>query len=237
MKWTLGISAALSFGLLAHAQNDTTLPVNYGIVVFPGFQALDVFGPLDAMNLLSYQFPLNLAIIAESLDPVSTKANMNPQNSNFSQSIVPTHTFENPPENLEVLIVPGGIGTRAPTLNSTIDYVAQAFPSLRYFITVCTGASIAARAGVLDGRNATTNKKSWEYVTNFGPNVNWITHARWVVDGNVYTTSGVSAGIDGMMAFMADIYGANATNTVAQGMEYERELDPSHDPFADLYGL
>ncbi len=217
-----------------------SLPVNFGIVVFPSFTVLDVFGPLEALNMLALQVPINLAVIAPTLEPVTTKpqsATMNPQNSNCSESLVPTHTFDEPPADLEVLIIPGGIGTRSPTINSTVDFVAAAYPSLRYLITVCTGATIAAKAGVLDGKNATTNKLSWTWATSTGPNVNWISHARWVVDGNIYTTSGVSAGIDGFLAFMEDVYGSNITTMISNGMEYERHTNASYDPFADLYGL
>ncbi|TFK44468.1 class I glutamine amidotransferase-like protein [Crucibulum laeve] len=215
-------------------------PINFGVLVFPAFQALDVFGPLDALNMLSLSFPLNLSIIASTLSAVSTRptsATMNPHNSNFSESIMPTHTFDNPPADLEVLIVPGGLGTRAPNLDPTIDFVRRTYPQLKYLITVCTGAGIAARAGVLDGRRATTNKRAWTATTALGPNVNWVTHARWVHDGNIWTSSGVSAGIDTTLAFVEEIYGSEAATNIANGMEYERHTDPSWDPFADLYNL
>lgn len=219
------------------AESHDSVPVNYGLVVFPAFQALDVFGPLDALNMLSLAYPLNLSIIAATLDPVSTKPLTISVNSHFSESIVPTHTFDSPPDSLDVLIVPGGLGTWASNLDATIDYIAATYPTLQYLITVCTGATLAARAGVLDGKNATTNKKSWEWATAQRPDVNWIAHARWVVDGNIYTTSGVSAGIDGTFAFMEAVYGDNATQNVANSMEYVRETNSSWDPFAELYGL
>ncbi|KAJ7150059.1 class I glutamine amidotransferase-like protein [Mycena crocata] len=224
----------------AMAQVTTSaLPVSYGVVLFPAFQALDVFGPLDALNLLSGKFPLNLSLIAASLDPVSTKprtAAMNPKNSNFSESVVPTHTFADAPP-LDVLIVPGGLGTRADDLNETIAFVREAYPSLKYFISVCTGAGIAARAGILDNKDATTNKRAWNATTAWGLTTNWVTHARWVVDGNIWTTSGVSAGTDGVLAFIDAIYGADVALDIANGMEWVRALNSSADPFADLYGL
>ena len=104
-------------------------------------------------------------------------------------------------------------------------------------ITVCTGATLAARAGVLDGKNATTDKESWEWAIAQGPKVNWKSHARWVVDGNIYTTSGVSAGIDGKFSFIKDIYGEDAAESVANGIEYRRWPDASDDPFADVNHL
>lgn len=181
---------------------------------------------------------LNLSIISATLDPVTTKPDPG-KNSNFWEAIVPTHTFDSPPKDLDVLLVPGGNGTRAPEddLEPIIRYINATYPTLQYLITVCTGATLAARAGVLDGRNATTNKRAWEWAILQGPKVNWIAHARWVVDGNIYTTSGVSAGIDGTFAFMEDIYGADVTQDVSDILEYQRWLNASYDPFADLYGL
>lgn len=182
-----------TFTVRCHAQSILTLfpaPIRYGMVLFPAFQAIDVFGPLDALNLLSFSTQLNLTLISSTLDPVSTKplsAAMNLYNSSFGESIVPKHTFDNAPD-LDVLIVPGGVGTRAPAaqLEPAIQFVKDRFPTLQYFISVCTGAGIAARAGVLDGKYATTNKKSWASTIVWGPNVRWVAQARWVQDGNTY---------------------------------------------------
>lgn len=196
-----------------------------------------MFGPLDALNILSQQFPIQLSILADTLEPVSTNTFKNPH-SNCAQSIVPTHTFDSPPENIEVLLIPGGFGARSDeTIAPVIKFIAETYPSLRYLITVCTGSAIAARSGILDGRKATSNKKSWQWATEQGPKVDWVPRARWVVDGNIYTSSGVSAGIDATLAFMDDVFGKEATKSVADGMEYERHLDANEDPFATLYGL
>jgi transcriptional regulator GlxA family with amidase domain len=209
------------------------------MIMFPGFQALDVFGPLDALNILSWQHKMNLSLIADTLEPVSTKAvsaTMNRFNSSFGESVLPTHTFATAPP-LDVLIVPGGVGTRSPNITSAIAFVKAQHPRLKYLITVCTGAGIAARAGVLDGKRATTNKRSWAQTVALGPKVHWIAHARWVVDGRVYSGSGVSAGIDVTLAWIADVFGEEIAKGIANGMEYERHLDPSWDPFAELYNL
>ena len=216
------------------------MPTNIGYVLFPAFEALDVFGPLEAVNLLSLQRQLNLYMIADSLEPVNTKpraASMNRFNSSFGESILPTHTFAAPPDDLDVLFVPGGLGTRAPDLNSTIDYVRATYPSLQYLVSVCTGAGILARAGILDGKNATTNKLAWNSTIIHGPKTYWIAHARWVVDRNVWTTSGVSAGIDGALAWIEHVFGNKTANSLAIGMEYQRHADWHWDPFAEYYGL
>ena len=184
---------------------------------------------------------MNLYIIADTMAPVSNVVRNNPinaMNSTFGQYILPTHTFENAPP-LDVLMVPGGLGTRAPQdqLQSAIDFIQSRFSSLQYFFTICTGAGLAARAGVLDGRRATTNKAAYNETTALRPQVNWVSHARWVTDGNIWTTSGVSAGMDGMWAFISAVYGNDTAQRLSVFSEYTRELNSSFDPFADYYGL
>ena len=203
------------------------------MVIFAGFQALDVFGPLDVLNMLSRDFYMDLVILAGDARPVSTRPSIqrfNPQNSTFAETVLPTHLYgETPP--LDVLIVPGGPGTRAPDLNNTLDFIADVYPSLKYLIAICTGVGLVSRTGVLDGKHATTNKAAWDSVTARRPQVLWTRPARWVVDGNTWTSSGVSSGIDVTLAFIAQVYGEVAAQRVADDMEYERRLDSSWDPF------
>ncbi|KDQ31673.1 hypothetical protein PLEOSDRAFT_153893 [Pleurotus ostreatus PC15] len=210
-------------------------PGNWGVLLFPNFAALDVFGPIEALNLLSETVPLNLSLIAKTLDPVPTQPHVPGEVSNFTQSVVPTHTLANAPSDIEVLLIPGP-GPRAPDLRDEIAFIRDTYPRLKYLIAVCTGAWLAADSGVLDGHNATTNKAAWAErpVNN---TVNWIAHARWVVDGNIWTSSGISAGIDAALAFVGEIYGEGLATDIANAMEYERNTDPTRDPFADLYGL
>ncbi|KAI0434889.1 ThiJ/PfpI family protein [Xylaria sp. FL1042] len=209
---------------------DKQAPTKFGVVLFPGFQALDAFGPLDALNSLSQTTPLELSILAVTLDPVSTKIE---RPGSIGQTVVPTHTFDQCPEDLEVLLVPGGLGTRDPTVTAPIvEFLKRVFPRLRYLLTVCTGSAILAQSGLLDGRRATTNKRGWEWATSQGPAVQWVRGARWVVDGNIWTSSGISAGIDLIFAFIADQYGEETATQLAKRAEYVRNQDSSVDPFA-----
>ena len=207
------------------------------MILFPAFETLDVFGPLDALQILSRQYKMDLALLSPTLDPVSTRArapSMNPKNSTFFQSIVPTHTLKDAPD-LDVLIIPGGLGARAPDLNTTIAYIAATYPKLQYLVTVCTGAGIAARAGVLDGKRATTNKASWADTVALGPKVDWVRRARWTVDGNIWTSSGISAGIDVTLAFIQHVHGDDVATGLANLMEYEWHRDADWDPFAGIF--
>ncbi|KAH7324528.1 class I glutamine amidotransferase-like protein [Stachybotrys elegans] len=206
----------------------------------PGLYPLDVFGPLDMLNAFSLTQHMNLSLIAATMDPVTTKLrNHNVAQSNFGQSVMPTHTFANPPQDLDVLFVPGGPGTRAlnspnPELRLTelLEYIRDVYPSLKYIVSVCTGAQLLARAGVLDGRNATTNKRAFVSTAALGPKTYWVAHARWVRDGNVYTSSGVTAGIDATLQFVEDIWGETQANQLSYNIEHVRTHDPANDPFS-----
>ena len=157
------------------------------MILFQIFETLDVFGPLDALQMLSRECKMDLALISATADPVTTKPrgpSMDPKNSTSFQSVVHTHTLKNAPE-LDVLIIPEGLRTQSPDLNSAIEYISATYPKLQYLIPVCTGAGLAAQAGVLDGKKATTNKSSWESTIALGPKVKWVSHVRWTMDGNI----------------------------------------------------
>lgn len=216
----------------------TPLPTHYAVVLFPGFQLLDATGPLDVLNILAYTHPIRLSIIAASLDPVSTHHGQHTSaNSSFAQSIVPTHTFENAPTDIEVLLIPGGFGSRKEeNIDGLVDWVRRVYPGLRWCLTVCTGSAILAKTGVLDGRRATSNKKAFAWVREQNRAVEWVPKARWVVDGNIWTSSGISAGIDLIYAWLAEVYGEEKANLIADSSEYERRTEADEDPFAERWG-
>ncbi|KAF4438013.1 hypothetical protein FACUT_5279 [Fusarium acutatum] len=203
----------------------------YAVALFPGFQALDVFGPLDVLNFTSKRQPLELSLLHTDLNPVSTLEDDSP--GRIGQSVVPTHTYDNAPEDIEVLLVPGGRGSRNPeNVKRVQEFVKERYPKLKFLLTVCTGSAIVAQSGLLDGKEATSNKRSFDWVETQGPNVKWVRKARWVVDGNIWTSSGISAGIDMIYAFIAEQYGQEIADDTADGSEYVRNTDPKSDPFA-----
>ncbi|TLD30093.1 Siderophore iron transporter [Venturia nashicola] len=221
----------------------TPPPSRYGMIVFTGFQALDVFGPLSTLNVLSRDHKIELAVIAESLNPVSTNPDPNPfVSSSFGQEIVPTHTFANAPA-VEVLLIPGGFGTRNANNTTPVEkYIQSVFSSLRYAITICTGSAILAQTGLLDNRRATTNKATWNSVISLRKEVKWVGKARWVVDDTpgvtpVWSSSGVSAGIDVTFAFIKMLYGEEVAKSISNVMEYDRHSDDKWDPFAEVWAV
>ena len=89
-----------------------------------------------------------------------------------------------------------------------------------------------ARTGLLDGRPATSNKVAWDWVLEQGPKVDWKRQARWVDDGDIVTSSGVSAGIDMALDLIARLRGEEIAVNSAKYMEYIWNRDPANDPFA-----
>lgn len=168
------------------------MPVKWGFLAFPGVDILDVYGPIEMLYLVAANRHLSVKIITPSDANIVVSPPMgNRYNSTYSPEVVGAATMDEDLD-LDILVVPGGAAARDPDLGYVDDYVAAKMPSLRYLHTICTGAIFAARAGVLDGRRATTNKNAWDLVTAHGNNVTWVAPARYVIDGNVWSSSGVS---------------------------------------------
>lgn len=92
----------------------------------------------------------------------------------------------------------------------------------------------------MDNVSATTNKAAWASITALGPKTRWVGRARWVVSGEnrkIWTTSGVSAGIDGFLALLEEIYGEGVADEACRQMEYTRARNPGDDPWAKVYEL
>ncbi len=209
-----------------------------GVVIFPGFALLDVAGPMQFFNQLSAIRPFELSIIAKTMDPVSTvPPKTTVPESKFErigEQWLPTHTFDNVPE-LDILLIPGGIGTRDETIiNDASAFIKKQYPKLKYLLSVCTGSTIIVAAGILDGKKATTNKFSWSSVTT-NKSVNWIPKARWVVDGNIWSSSGVAAGMDMTYAFISTTVSPDIAKQLADIMEYEPHTNAEWDPFSEIW--
>jgi transcriptional regulator GlxA family with amidase domain len=200
----------------------------FGVVLFEGFELLDVFGPLEAWGMLANMGQCKITTVAERSGAV-TSAQGPKAIAEFSFSDCP---------HLDLMLIPGGIGTRNEISNKTLlDWLKVRAEKAEVVTTVCTGTAILAHTGLLDGRRATTNKRAFKWVAEQRAKVNWVREARWVEDGKFATSSGVSAGIDMALAVMARLYGAETAEAIAIAMEYEWHRDASWDPFAKIHGL
>lgn len=197
-----------------------------GALIFPGFELLDLFGPLEMFGMLSDDYEIRL--VAQTSGPI--KSGQGPK-------AIAYDVFSSGVK-YDMILVPGGPGTRNEVDNlHVVDWIKDHSRTAEIMASVCTGASLLARAGVLDGRRATTNKAAWKWATSFGGQVNWQTHARWVHDDILWTSSGVSAGMDMSLAIIGAEHGRARALQVANWAEYHWQEDPSVDPFADIYRL
>jgi transcriptional regulator GlxA family with amidase domain len=209
-----------------------------GVVIFPGFALLDVAGPMQFFNQLSAIRSFQLSIIAHTMDSVSTVPPKSTipeiQCQYIGEQLLPTHTFDTAPD-LDILLIPGGLGIRDETIfNDVTAFIKKRYPTLKYLLSVCTGSAMIAATGILDGRKATTNKFSWSFATS-NKSVNWIRKARWVVDGNIWSSSGVAAGMDMTYAFISHVFSPDIAKRLANIMEYEPHTNPEWDPFSEIW--
>ena len=187
------------------------MPFHIGLLLFPDITQLDMTGPYEVFT----KFPeANVYLIWKNLEPVTAGGGM---------QILPTMTFADCPP-LDLICVPGGAGMN-PLLNDpeTLDFIRRQAKSARYVTSVCTGALVLGAAGLLKGKRATTHWMSREMLVAFGA----IPVAdRVVIDGNVITGGGVTAGIDFALVVAAEAFGQELAKSIQLGIEY----DP-HPPF------
>lgn len=199
-----------------------------GALLFEGFELLDVFGPLEAWGMLAATGSCRVVTTAHRAGPVASAQGPRAE-AEFALADCPK---------LDVLLVPGGIGTRSAVADEALlAWLRRRADDAQVVTSVCTGASLLARAGILDGRRATTNKLAFAWVRTQGPAVKWVPEARWVEDGKLVTSSGVSAGIDMTLAVIARLEGTEVAERIAVRMEYDWHRDPGWDPFARIHGL
>jgi transcriptional regulator GlxA family with amidase domain len=134
---------------------------------------------------------------------------------------------------LDYILVPGGFGTLQQLGNKRLhDWLRTRSESAELVMSVCSGSAILAKAGLLDGKKATTNKQSFRMLASQGKSTQWVKEARWVEDGKFVTSSGVSAGVDMALAVVQKLYGPEIAQKIADGTEYEWHRDAAWDPFA-----
>ena len=113
-----------------------------------------------------------------------------------------------------------------------LDFLRKRAAAAELTMSVCSGSALLARAGLLDGRRATSNKMFFQLARSQSDKVEWVTAARWVEDGPFATSSGVSAGTDMALAVIAKLYGKARAEQVATFTEYTWHRDADVDPFA-----
>ncbi len=182
------------------------MPRRVAIVSFPEVQALDVSGPAEVFSQAGYAVEL----AAADGEPVRASNGIR---------LVPDHSLERCRGPLDTLVVAGGRGVRAAATDERlISWLRLAARRSRRVTSVCTGAFLLARAGLLDGRNATTHWAACAALARSYPTVRVDPDPIFVRDGNVYTSAGVTAGIDLALALVEEDLGAAAALEVARNL-------------------
>ncbi len=191
------------------------------VFLFEDFEILDAFGPVEV-----FHYADGMEVGFYSSEGGIVKSVQGPRVVTEPIASADPHA---------AFLIPGGIGTNGVIGDDAgLGLVRAAAESASWVMSVCTGSRVLAAAGVLDGRRATSNKLFFDSVTPYGPGVEWERSARWVVDGKFYTASGVSAGIDMALGFVADRYGQEEAERIAGFIEHSWSRDPDDDPFARI---
>nr|WP_314127807.1 DJ-1/PfpI family protein [uncultured Campylobacter sp.] len=193
------------------------------VLLYDGFTTIDALGPAEALSRALDDgrkcYEIEYFSATGGLVGGSTNAKI------WTRKLDDMAKFD-------VLLVPGGFAARELTHESGfIAILGELAGRHDHVIAVCTGSVLLAKTGLLDGMEATSNKLSWQWATSEAPGVRWIRGARWCVSGKFYTGSGVSAGIDEALGFIADMHGQDEARRIARTMEYVWNSDKNEDLF------
>jgi cyclohexyl-isocyanide hydratase len=177
-----------------------------GFLTFPQVTQLDLTGPYEVLSMIP---GAQMHLVWKSLDPVVASGGL---------ILTPTTKFSDCPD-LDLVCVPGGTGMNALlTDRETLDFLRKQAGVARFMTSVCTGALVLGAAGLLQGRKAATHWMSMEFLEAFGAIP---VDQRVVVDGNIITGGGVTAGIDFGLSVVAQVAGEEVARHIQLGIEYD----------------
>ncbi|MGI8475332.1 MAG: DJ-1/PfpI family protein [Thermomicrobiales bacterium] len=197
-----------------------TKRMNVGILVFDEVEVLDFCGPFEVFATAAIDGDgengegrlFSALIVAEQNRTITCRGGL---------LVQPNHTIADHPP-LDIIVIPGGFGTRRELDNPPVlEWIAAQSRKVRLTTSVCTGAFLLAKNGLLDGRRATTHWASIEWLREHFPAVNVVDDERVIDEGAIITSAGVSAGIDMALHVVARLHGDPVAVATARGMEYD----------------
>ena len=206
---------------------------NVGIYVFDEVEVLDFAGPFEVFSTASRVFcraqpgaepPFQVFTVSASRSPVSARGGL---------VVQPRYSFADHPA-LHVLVVPGGVVTAELDRPRVVAWVAVQSAAAEVTASVCTGAFLLARARLLKGKSATTH---WEDIADLramAPATRVVQGVRWVEEGSVLTSAGISAGLDMSLHIVARLAGHDLAARTARQMDYEWRDDRRAAPLPAL---
>jgi len=193
------------------------------ILVFDGVEIIDSMGPYEVFGAAGF----NVYTVGATKQAVRSA---------MGQTFVPAYAFADAPAP-DVLVVPGGGVYGAQHDGPTLDFVRNATAKTQITMSVCNGAFILAQAGLLDGLHATTTAGNLQRLRTQFPQVTVVDDQRYVDNGHIVTTGGLSAGIDGALHVLQRLEGLGSAQEVALGEEYDWKSEPTWAPGALAHSL
>jgi transcriptional regulator GlxA family with amidase domain len=192
-------------------------PLRVSILLFPDVEVLDFAGPFEVFSVagrihwaMHGHAPFEVATVACARGPVRARHGLN---------VVPGFDFDDAPE-ADILIVPGGVMAAPLDCPTTLEWVKHEAAQAPLTASVCTGAFILAKLGLLDGRRATTHWEDIADLRNGYPHLEILADTAYVDTGNVVTSAGISAGIEMSLHLVSRVLGLAAAKATARQMEY-----------------
>lgn len=194
------------------------------IFIFDEVEVLDFAGPFEIFGVTGKQNG------GEGLFDVFTVAEKPSISARNNLVITPTYTFENCPTP-DILLIPGGggiskdgvpFGSRREMNNENLlNWVREMNKKVELLLSVCTGSLILAKAGLLEGLSATTHFKAVEQMREVAPNTTLFPEKRWVDNGRIILSAGVSAGIDMSLYVVSKLHGKEVADATAAYIQYD----------------
>ncbi|MDP2633297.1 MULTISPECIES: DJ-1/PfpI family protein [unclassified Pseudoalteromonas] len=187
--------------------------MNIGIYIYDDAEVLDFSGPFEVFSAAKRLANNNwqVFLVAEHAAPVIARAGF---------TVNPHYSFVDHPA-IDLLIVVGGVHTAELTKPQVISWIKQTADSAKHVASVCTGAFLLAKAGLLDGLTVTTHWEDQAYLANMFPTLNVIANKRWLSQGKFTTSGGISAGIDMSLALVEQLISPEHAELTAKQMEYQ----------------
>jgi len=192
--------------------------IRVGIFLFNEVEVLDFAGPFEvfSLTLKNDEKAFEVITIGETSEVISARNNL---------KVLPNSTFKDE-LNLDILIIPGGYGAEVIEIKSkvTLAWIKEQNHKVSILASVCTGALLLAECGLLDNKKATSHWMDLDRLENEYPKVNVIRNVKFVDEGNIMTSGGISAGINLSFHIIKKLLGADIANITAKRMEYDIEI-------------
>ncbi len=172
-----------------------------------GTEVLDFAGPMEVFSYAGYK----VFTVSKTMQPIRSQGILR---------ILPDYSIHNAPK-ADIIALFGGNASAAAKDKSVVDWI-KSQEKIEYYFTVCTGAFILAETGILNGKSATTFHKSLNHFESRYPQIKVHKAVRFVDNGNIITTAGISAGIDGALHLVARLEGLDRAKWIASHMEYDK---------------